>query len=179
MVVSEPTSEPDSGSVIAIDSTEPLAMFAEQLVLLLLGAEALDGAGDDQGGRVAADRRHAAGGLLHEEAGVDHGPAGAAVLLGDRQAEPAELGHLLVELLVVELGVAVGELLALLGGAALPLAEVADGGDEVALLVGELEVHGGGSYRFLAAWPAAISEGKPGAGLEPATPSLPWKCSTN
>ena len=70
--------------------------------------------------------------------------AGAAVLLGDREPEPAEVGHLLVELLVVELGVVLGELLALLLGAALALAEVADGGDEVALLVGELEVHGAG-----------------------------------
>ena len=39
------------------------------------------------------------------------------------------------------LGVAVGEALALLLGAALALAEVADRGDEVALLVGEGEVH--------------------------------------
>jgi hypothetical protein len=67
------------------------------------------------------------------------------VLLGDRQPEPAELGHLLVDPLVVELGVAVGELLALLGGAALALAEVPDRGYEVALLVAELEVHGGGA----------------------------------
>ena len=37
-------------------------------------------------------------------------------------------------------------LAALLGAAALPLAEVADRGDEVALLVGQLEVHGGGAY---------------------------------
>src|SRR5262249_7280878 len=95
------------------------------------------------GGAVAGDRRHAAGGLLHEEAGVDPGPAGAAVLLRDRQAEPAELGHLAVEAVVVELGPALGELLALLGGAALALAEIADRGDEVALLVGQLEVHGG------------------------------------
>ena len=39
VVVSEPTSEPDSGSVIAIDSTEPLGDAAEDLRLLLLGAE--------------------------------------------------------------------------------------------------------------------------------------------
>ena len=57
--------------------------------------------------------------------------AGAAVLLGDRDPEPAELGHLAVELEVVVLGVAVGELLALLRGAALARAEVADRGDEV------------------------------------------------
>jgi hypothetical protein len=41
----------------------------------------------------------------------------------------------------VELGVAVGEPLALLLGAALALAEVADRGDEVLLLVAEGDVH--------------------------------------
>ena len=50
-----------------------LGDVAEDLLLLLVGAEALGGAGDDQGGGVAADRGHAAGGLLHEEAGVEHG----------------------------------------------------------------------------------------------------------
>jgi hypothetical protein len=45
----------------------------------------------------------------------------------------------------VQLGVAVGELFALLLGAELPLAEVSDRGDEVALLVGQLEVHGAGA----------------------------------
>ena len=52
--------------------------------------------------------------------------------------EPAELGELLVDLLVVELGVAVGEPLALLLGAELALAEVADRRAEVALLVREV-----------------------------------------
>ena len=46
--------------------------------------------------------------------------------------EPAELGHLLVEVEVVVQLVAVGQLLALLLRAALALAEVADRGDEVA-----------------------------------------------
>ena len=100
-VVSEPTSEPDSGSVIAIASTEPPAIAAEDLRLLLLGAEALGRAGDDQRRRVAADRRQAARGLFHEEGRVEHRAAGAAVLLGDRDPEPAELGHLLVEVEVV------------------------------------------------------------------------------
>ena len=44
------------------------------------------------------------------------------------------------------LGVAVGELGALLARPALPAAEVLDRGDEVALLVGEGEVHGGKPY---------------------------------
>ena len=93
-VVSEPTSEPASGSVIAIASTDAAGDPAEDLRLLLLGAEALGRAGDDQRRRVAADRRQAAGGLLHEQAGVEHRAARAAVLLGDRHPEPAELGHL-------------------------------------------------------------------------------------
>ena len=45
-------------------------------------------------------------------------------------------------LVVVGLGVAVGQPLALLRRAALALAEVADRGDEVLLLVAEGEVHG-------------------------------------
>ena len=76
---------------------------AEDLLLLLLGAEAVGGAGDDQRRRVAADRGERARGLLHEDAGVEHRAAGAAVLLRDRQPEPAELGHLLVDRLVVVL----------------------------------------------------------------------------
>ena len=96
-VVSEPTSEPASGSVIAIASTAPRAMPPRISLLLLLGAEALGRAGDDQRRGVAADRRQAARGLLHEEAGVEHRAAGAAVLLGDGHPEPAELGHLLVD----------------------------------------------------------------------------------
>ena len=68
-------------------------------------------------------------------------PPRAAVLLGDRDPEPAELGHLPVEVEVVMELVALGELLALLLRAALARAEVADRGDEVLLLVGEGEVH--------------------------------------
>src|SRR5262249_43654562 len=151
--------------------------------LLRRGAEAFGGAGDDQGGGVAVDRGEAAGRLLHEEAGVEHGAAGAAVLIGDGDAEPAELGHLAVEVLVVMPGVVLGEFFALLGGAALTLAEVADRGDEVALLVGEIELHRAkpSDSRARISSPSAVpwhSE-EPGAGLEPATPSLPWKCSTN
>ncbi len=61
-----------------------------------------------------ADRRQAARGLLHEETGVEHRTARAAVLLGDRHPEPTQLGHLLVEVEVVVQLVAVGQLLALL-----------------------------------------------------------------
>jgi hypothetical protein len=94
-VLSEPTSEPASGSVIAIASTEPFEMppriscFCSSVPNLLVAPA------NDQGGGVAADGRHPAGGLLHEEGGVEHGAAGAAVLLRDGEAEPAEVGHLL------------------------------------------------------------------------------------
>ena len=54
-------------------------------------------------------------------------------------AQPAELGQLLVDLLVVELLVVVGGLLALLLRSELALDEVADRGLEVALLVGEAD----------------------------------------
>ncbi len=114
---------------------------AEDLRLLLLAGEFLRRAGDDQRRRVAADRRQPARGLLHEEAGVEHRAAAAAVGLGNRDPEPAELGHLPVEVGVVELRVSVGELLALLLGAALASAEIADRGDEVLLLIGEGKVH--------------------------------------
>ena len=114
---------------------------AEDVRLLLVGAEALRGTGDDQGGRVAADRRQAARGLLHEQAGVDHSAARAADLLRDRHPEPPELAHLPVELVVVGPAVAVGEPLALLLGAALALGEVANRGDEIGLGVGQGEVH--------------------------------------
>ncbi len=114
---------------------------AEDLVLLLLGAEAVGSAGDDQSRRVAADRGEGARGLLHEDAGVQHRAARAAVLLGNRQPEPAELGHLLVDLEVVVLGVALGEALALILRTALVIAVALDRVDEVFLLVRKGEVH--------------------------------------
>src|SRR5690606_1816114 len=110
---------------------------AEDLPLLLVGAEALVGARDDQGDPVAGDRHHAARRLLEEAAGVHQAAAGAAPALVDRHAEPAQLGELLVELLVVDLREPLREPLPLFAGADLPRAEVAQRGDEVALLVGE------------------------------------------
>src|SRR5690606_8917617 len=115
----------------------PAADAAEHLLLLLLGAESLVGAGDDPRDAVAGDRDQPAHRLLEADAGVDHPLAGAAVPLVDRDAEPAELGELLVDLLVVELEVAVGQLLALLGGPGFALGEVADRLAEVDLLVGQ------------------------------------------
>ena len=132
-----PTSEPGLG-LGHRDRLDPARGDpAEDLLLLLLGAEALVGAGDDQADAVAGDRHEAAHRLLEEDAGVDEAAARAAVLLVDRDAEPAELGELLVDLLAVQLGVALGEALALLLGAELALAEVGDRGLEVALLVGQ------------------------------------------
>ena len=113
----------------------------QHLLLLLVGAEALVGAADDLGDAEAADRRQAARGLLEEEAQVDEAAARAAVLLRRGDAEPAELGHLLVEVLVVRVPAVVGQRVALLARAALALAEVAHGGDEVLLLVGQID-HG-------------------------------------
>src|ERR1044072_8995912 len=66
------------------------------------------------------------------------------VPLGDRPPEPAELGHLLVDLVAVLVLVAAGQPLALLLRPALALAGVAARGDEVLLLGGEGEVHGAG-----------------------------------
>ncbi len=71
----------------------------------------------------------------------------AAVLLGDRDAEPAQLGHHLVDLGAVALAIGVGEALALVAGAALAVAEIADRIDEVVLLVAESEVHERGAYK--------------------------------
>src|SRR5438093_7302713 len=51
-------------------------------------------------------------------------PPAPPVLLGDRHARPAELGHALIELLVVRLPPAVGEGVALLARGELALAEV-------------------------------------------------------
>ena len=110
---------------------------AEDLLLLLVGAEALVGTGDDQAHAVAGDRQQSTHRLLEEDAGVDHPAARAPVRGVDRHPEPAQLGELFVELLVVELGVAVREPLSLLPRPGLALAEVADRGPEVALLVGE------------------------------------------
>src|SRR4030095_16892688 len=95
---------------------------AEDLLLLRLAAEALGRPGNDQRRRVAADRCKRTRGLLHEDAGIEHGAARAAVLLGNRHPEPAQLGHLLVDRLVVVLGVALGETLALIRRAALVIA---------------------------------------------------------
>src|SRR5260221_13546741 len=77
---------------------------------------------------------------------MDHRAACAAVRLGDRHAQPAQLGHLLIESIVVVQPVAVGEPLALLLRPALALAEATDRGDEVLLLVGQREVH----------WPSSL-----------------------
>ena len=108
-----PTSEPAWGAGHRDRLDRAAGDAAEDLGLLLLAAEALGRAGDDQGRRVAADRRQPARGLLHEQAGLEHRAAGAAVLLGDRHPEPAELRHLPVDVEVVVLAVAVGQPLAL------------------------------------------------------------------
>jgi hypothetical protein len=114
---------------------------AEDLLLLRVAAEALGGPGDDQRRRITPDRRQPPRGLLHEQAGVEHRPARTAELLGNRDAEPAELRHLVVDVEVVVLAVAVRQPLALIGGAALAIAEIPDRVDEILLLVAQGEVH--------------------------------------
>src|SRR6185436_4166766 len=108
---------------------------------------------------------------------VEHRPAGTAELLGNRHPEPPQLRHLVVDLEVVVLLVAVGQPLALILRPALAVAEVPDRVDEILLLVAEGEVHerqptGGG---------AALAEQpeEPGTRLKLVTPSLPWKHVTN
>ena len=82
-VFSEATSEPESGSDIAIASTPPFDHAPEQVVLLLLGAEPVERADDDQRHAVAADRDLAARDLLEEQRRVEERAARAAVLLVD------------------------------------------------------------------------------------------------
>jgi hypothetical protein len=143
LVVSEPT----VGAGLGLGHRDRLDRAggdsAEDLFLLRLAAKALGCAGDDQGRRVAADRRQPARGLLHEQAGIQHRATRAAVLLVNRHPKPAQLRHLLVDLEVMVLAVAVGQPLALVGRPTLAVAEVANRVDEVLLLVGEGEVHGG------------------------------------
>ena len=113
---------------------------AEDLLLQRLAPEPLDRAGGHHGHREEAHRDLAAGELLAQQAQVDGATARAAVLLRDRDAEPAELGDLRVDLRVVGLASVVGERVALLARAALALGEVADRLDERALLVGQVQV---------------------------------------
>src|SRR5699024_2041067 len=108
---------------------------------------------DDRRGE-AADGRLPVGGLLEEQAQLRHALPGSAVLLGQADAQPSELGHLGVQLLVVRLLTACGQLVPLLLRAALAAAELADRVDEVALLVGQGSWHGRSSWilRSLRAW---------------------------
>src|SRR6185437_546539 len=106
---------------------------AQQVPLLLLGAEAVQRSHADQRDGVGADRRLAAGGLLEEQAGVEEAAVGAAVLLRDAEAVPAQLGHPGGHVVVVRILEPVGELRELLRRA-LARAEVADRLHEVPLL---------------------------------------------
>ncbi|GAA3598737.1 hypothetical protein GCM10022419_097940 [Nonomuraea rosea] len=72
-----------------------------------------------------------------EQEQVDHALTGAAVRFGHGDPEPAELGHLPVQLGVVRLAAAVGQLEPLLAGPRLAPAEVLDRGHEVAPLIGQ------------------------------------------
>jgi hypothetical protein len=141
LVVSEPT----VGAGLGLGHRDRLDRAGgdatEDLLLLRLGAEALSGAGDDQRRRVAADRGEPTGALLHEQAGVEHRPAGPAVLLRNRHPEPPQLRHLVVDVEVVMLAVAVGQPLTLVLRPALPVAEIPNRVDKILLLVAEGKVH--------------------------------------
>ncbi len=114
---------------------------AEDLLLLLLGAVALVGAGDDHRESEGAGGNLVAADLLEQQDEVDGAAAGSAVFLGNRHSEPAEVGHLLGDLGAVILLAAVGQRGALLTRSALALAEVANRLDEVVLLVSQLQWH--------------------------------------
>ena len=135
-----PASEPASGSVSPnAPELAARAQVGHQPLLLLLGAEQVDGLGAERGVRAHRDRDagvHARE-LLDGQRVGQRVAARAAVLLGERdphQAEVAELGDDLVReaLLAVEL----------LGDRRdLALGEVAHGAPDQLVVVGEVEVH--------------------------------------
>ena len=135
-------SEPASGSVSPKQPrASPEHSRGSQRLLLLLGAPALDRAADERGlNRDDGPRRGvAAADLLDDQPVADVVEAPAAVLLGDRGAEvahvPEPAGELAVEACVAVVvarprdDLVVGEVARRLG--------------DQALLVGEVEVHGG------------------------------------
>jgi len=73
-VVSDATSDPDSGSDIAIASTPPRANRTLELLLLLVGAEAVQRADHDQRHAVAGDRDLPARDLLEEQTALKNSP---------------------------------------------------------------------------------------------------------
>ena len=135
-----PASEPVSGSVSPKQpSLLAVGQLGQPLLLLLLGAEEQDRLAD----QAAADRHDAAqrgvgaAELLHGQRVGDVVAAEAAVLLGDGQAEEADLGHLGHDR-------EVDGLVAVPPGAVRDRLLVEEGARQVAeglLLVGEGEVH--------------------------------------
>src|SRR5436305_14554419 len=69
---------------------------AEDLLLLLIGPEPLERTRGDHADRVERHRDLPAGELLAKETQIDSTAARAAVLLGNRDPEPAEIGDPLV-----------------------------------------------------------------------------------
>ena len=138
-----PTSEPASGSDIAIASTRPPTIPPRSSCLSASEPKRSTGRGGHHADREEPHRDLPAAELLAQHAQLRRPPARAAIGLGNRRPEPAQLGDLRVELGVVGLAAVVGECLALLAGAALAGGEVADRLGEGALLVGEGEkAHG-------------------------------------
>ena len=119
--------------------SSPLGERAQAALALLVGAAERQRQAGDRVGEQRRGRQRVAH-LLEEDGEVDDAEPLSAPLLGQRQAGPAELGHLLP--------VGLLEAVLALGQLADPLRLVA-GGEEVArgrldrlLLVGEVEVHG-------------------------------------
>ena len=133
-------SEPVSGSVSAKQpSASPEQSRGSHSPLLLLRSPALDRAADERG----LDRDDGAGGrvgaadLLDDQPVADVVEAAAAVLLGDRRSEVADLAELSRQL-AVEAG---GAVVVADPRDDLPVAELARALGDQALLVAELEVH--------------------------------------
>ena len=151
-----PASEPASGSVRPkAASRSPLAQARQPLLLLLLGAERDDRPGAQRrvrGDRDADARVHARELLDRERVGEVAGAA-AAVLLGVGDAHQAEFAELLHDLVREALGAV--ELLR--DRLYLALRRNPDQALDVALLVGQIEVHKRG--RILPTW-ATLEAGR-------------------
>ena len=136
-----PASEPASGSVRPkAASRSPDVSCGQPLLLLLLRAEQVDRLRAERGVRAERDRDRGvdARELLDRDRVGERVGAGAAVLLGERDPHPAELAELPDDL--VGEGLRPVELAGDRGD--LALGEVADGGAERLVLLGEVEVHG-------------------------------------
>ena len=128
-----------SSSNAALARAVPAAMRGQPLLLLRgAAAEREPEPAEDDAREIRSGICRAAQ-LLQHERQLHEAEPGAALLLGEGEAEPAELGHLAPEIVAVALGV-VHHLADVRGRAAL-VERRADGVLEENLVVGEREVH--------------------------------------